>query len=357
MSGRTRHGWARAAVCATALAAPLAISGCASSATSTARPGATIPGTAPRRRTERHRRGRRPAGAVPAPATAPLNATGGTKLTVGDGTSKVLLDGHSVDFGTEVHDLAWSPDGRHAAFIDGTGSLSVADADGSGRVEVRQEPRRADLVAPDVAGHRRAADVSRTRPWHRGLRVLRVQRGRRDAGVRLRHRARRHAQGAAAGPRRRRQTPRRTPRPATAGRTPAARPAARSTSTTTAPRAGLHPRRLPAPAGRQDLRRRGRAGVLRHLGARRHRARAQAGVVFVRVVDGHKHVFLAVQPATGAWKPVDLTPDAAFDCTAPAISPDAKHGRLLHAVGGRDGQRRRQRAEKITDRPGTPAFR
>ncbi|MFG2821764.1 hypothetical protein ACGFX4_20330 [Kitasatospora sp. NPDC048365] len=50
------------------------------------------------------------------------------------------MDGKLVDFGTEVHDLAWSPDGKHAAFIDGSGSLVVSAPDGTARTTVAKNP-------------------------------------------------------------------------------------------------------------------------------------------------------------------------------------------------------------------------
>ncbi|QMU74555.1 hypothetical protein GXW83_00905 [Streptacidiphilus sp. PB12-B1b] len=74
-----------------------------------------------------------PAGTAPA---APLNGTGGSGLTISDGTDYVVMNGTRVDFGTVVRDLSWSPNGSRAAFIDGSGDLVVADPDGSGRVVV-----------------------------------------------------------------------------------------------------------------------------------------------------------------------------------------------------------------------------
>ncbi|GAB2687899.1 hypothetical protein GCM10010442_00810 [Kitasatospora kifunensis] len=50
------------------------------------------------------------------------------------------MNGTTVDFGTEVRDLVWSPDGRKAAFVDGAGDLAVANPDGSGRVTVARHP-------------------------------------------------------------------------------------------------------------------------------------------------------------------------------------------------------------------------
>lgn len=70
------------------------------------------------------------------PPTSP--AVNGTahRLTISNGTRYVLMNGTSVDFGTAVRDLTWSPDGSKAAFIDGDGDLVTANPDGSGRVVV-----------------------------------------------------------------------------------------------------------------------------------------------------------------------------------------------------------------------------
>ncbi|MFC8454575.1 hypothetical protein [Kitasatospora sp. NPDC057223] len=96
-----------------------------------------------------------PTGAAPAPETtrAPaaspsgtpsgtpaVNGTAGTRLTISNGTDHVLMNGTSVDFGIVVRDLAWSPDGRKAAFISGSGDLVTANPDGSGRVVVARNP-------------------------------------------------------------------------------------------------------------------------------------------------------------------------------------------------------------------------
>ncbi|GHH69003.1 hypothetical protein GCM10018781_27030 [Kitasatospora indigofera] len=89
-----------------------------------------------------------PAGAGTAPGpggtaspTAPaVNGTEGNHLTISNGTDHVLMNGTSVDFGTVVRDLAWSPDGAKAAFVDGAGNLMVANPDGSGRVLVARAP-------------------------------------------------------------------------------------------------------------------------------------------------------------------------------------------------------------------------
>ena len=82
-----------------------------------------------------------PAPSSSASASAPArNGTAGNRLTISNGTTKVVMNGTVVDFGTVVRDLAWSPDGSRAAFIDGAGNLDTANPDGSGRVLVARAP-------------------------------------------------------------------------------------------------------------------------------------------------------------------------------------------------------------------------
>ncbi|MFJ4677057.1 hypothetical protein [Kitasatospora sp. NPDC088783] len=77
--------------------------------------------------------------ATPTKAAA-VNRTKGTGLTVSNGTRYVVMDGRVVDFGTVVRDLAWSPDGKRAAFIDGNGNLETSDPDGGHQVLVARAP-------------------------------------------------------------------------------------------------------------------------------------------------------------------------------------------------------------------------
>ncbi|WBO68444.1 hypothetical protein [Streptomyces camelliae] len=72
-------------------------------------------------------------------ASAAAGTSHGT-LTISNGTNYVLIGGHRVNFGVPVRDLAWSPDGTKAAFVDGSGNLDIADADGSHRVVVAKNP-------------------------------------------------------------------------------------------------------------------------------------------------------------------------------------------------------------------------
>lgn len=74
------------------------------------------------------------------PAADKVNGTAGNGLTISDGSRYVVMNGTRVDFGTAVRDLAWSPDGRKAAFVDGDGDLVVSAPDGSGRTVVARNP-------------------------------------------------------------------------------------------------------------------------------------------------------------------------------------------------------------------------
>ena len=69
-----------------------------------------------------------------------VNGTKGNGLTISNGTKYVVMNGTRVDFGVIVRDLAWSPDGKKAAFIDGSGNLEVANANATGRHIVAANP-------------------------------------------------------------------------------------------------------------------------------------------------------------------------------------------------------------------------
>ncbi|MFF4821099.1 TolB family protein [Kitasatospora sp. NPDC001309] len=61
-------------------------------------------------------------------------------LTISTGTRTVAMNGTTVDFGTVVRDLAWSPDGKKVVFVDGDGNLLTAAPDGSGRTTLAKAP-------------------------------------------------------------------------------------------------------------------------------------------------------------------------------------------------------------------------
>jgi hypothetical protein len=69
-----------------------------------------------------------------------VNGTEHNGLTISNGTRQVVMNGKLVDFGTEVRDLAWSPDGHKAAFVNGDGDLVVSNPDGSGQTVVAKNP-------------------------------------------------------------------------------------------------------------------------------------------------------------------------------------------------------------------------
>jgi Tol biopolymer transport system component len=71
---------------------------------------------------------------------AVLNGTKGNSMTISTGATYVIMNGTKVNFGVHVRDLAWSPDGKKAAFVDGAGNLEVASPDGSGRHIVAVNP-------------------------------------------------------------------------------------------------------------------------------------------------------------------------------------------------------------------------
>ncbi len=71
---------------------------------------------------------------------AAANGTKGTSLTISTGSPYVVMNGTTVDFGVDVRDLAWSPNGRQAAFIDGSGNLDVANPNGTDRRIVAANP-------------------------------------------------------------------------------------------------------------------------------------------------------------------------------------------------------------------------
>ncbi|MER7846050.1 hypothetical protein ABTZ03_19090 [Kitasatospora sp. NPDC096077] len=137
MSVRNRFGTAAAIALMTTASAVL-LSACgpdnsdpgsaAPGATGSAAPGSAAPG------------GGSHAGS-PAPGGKEVNGTSAANhLTISTGTKTVAMNGATVDFGTVVRDLAWSPDGKKVVFVDGDGNLVTADPDGSAKSTLAKAP-------------------------------------------------------------------------------------------------------------------------------------------------------------------------------------------------------------------------
>ncbi|MGA5820044.1 hypothetical protein ACPC54_19530 [Kitasatospora sp. NPDC094028] len=139
MSVRNRFGTV-AAIALTTAAGAVLLTACGpdntdpapgGTATGTAAPGPAAPGTP----------GAPGKSGSPAPGGKEVNGTSAANhLTISTGTQTVAMNGAMVDFGTVVRDLAWSPDGKKAAFVNGDGDLVTAAPDGSHKVVVAKNP-------------------------------------------------------------------------------------------------------------------------------------------------------------------------------------------------------------------------
>lgn len=358
---------ARAAVYATALLAPLALGGCksmnqsahigpfqmpTSGAPSTGGPvdnptPSTVAPTNPTTPVA-------PAAPTVPSSSASRGPAAATGLTVFDGTSKVLINGTAVDFGTPVHDLAWSPDGKKAAFIDGGGNLDVANPDGSGRVEVAKNPGKEkwsrptwQVTPPTPADNRPARDNLFFAVDHQGSKNLFVVPATAHDGTAKALTLNGYS-GSTSVP------------PPTSGNL---WPSAAGTLGTAVYE---HDQGSTAQVYVRDDNLRQQGGKLfdgaepaLYFGGD---GPGSYGLVFLRVVNGHKHV-IREDPttSTGAGtvtKATDLTPSLAVDATAPAWSPDGKTvafstpgGVELVAADG-SGQ-----VSQATTTPGVPAYR
>ncbi len=235
-----------------------------------------------------------------------VEGTAHNGLTISDGTRYVLMNGTRVDFGTEVRDLAWSPDGRHAAFVDGAGDLVVSDPDGGHRVVVARDPGGQtwshptwQVTARDTRDGLAAKDNLLFAAASGGVSRLDVIAATavdgtpKEAGL----------NGYGGDP----------PPPATGNVWPTA--------------GGTHGSAVYANTvtGEVYL----RDDNLRQQGSEVTRGSepamsptADEEIVFVRSVGGHDHLFLETQTGRGLTGSKDLTPDAGTDYTEPAWSPD-----------------------------------
>ena len=234
-----------------------------------------------------------------------LNGTAGNGLTISNGTGTVVMDGTTVDFGTVVRDLAWSPGGAKAAFIDGAGDLVVSNPDGSGRTVVARNP--GDQVWSHPAWQVTEGDPEGIAPKDNLFFAAAV-----NGSTRLERVSATAVDG----------TPTVLPLNAGAGQNVQPLPqtgntwpnggGTAATGTTVYENTGT---------GEVYI----RDDYLRQMGGALAQGSEPAlspdgqDVVFVRSVDGHDHIFEETAYARTAR---DLTPDATADDTEPTWSPD-----------------------------------
>ncbi|WP_354637925.1 TolB family protein [Kitasatospora camelliae] len=280
------------------------------------------------------------AAASPSPTAQAPNGTAGTALTISDGTQFVLMNGTSVDFGTPVRDLVWSPDGKKAAFINGTGDLAVANPDGTGQVVVAKNPGGQTWTHP--AWQVAAADSQYSIPAKNNL-IFTVSEGGKLKLKRVSARATGAVPevlslGAVSG----------GPEVVVPPMTGNSWPSGGGTQGTSV-------------YANEDGQVYIRDEYLRQQGGPITKGSEPAlspdghDVVFVRSVDGHAHVFRAPLSREGA--PKDLTPNATTDFHEPAFSADGK----TVAVRGADGVytlpvNGSAAPTKVTDHAGHPAY-
>lgn len=241
--------------------------------------------------------------AKPVTSASPLNGTAHNGLTISDGSRYVVMNGTRVDFGTLVRDLAWSPDGRRAAFVDGDGDLAVSNPDGTGRVIAAKNPGGQTWSHP--TWQTRKADPADGMPALDNL-MFAVRSG---STTKL------ESVPATGG----------TPRPISLNQMAGEHPDPLPTTGNVWPNAGTAGAATYANADsgkvyiRDDnLRQQGSALT---DGSEPAMSRADdEAIAFVRSVDGHDHLFLEESTDSGpAYK--DLTPHATTDYTEPAFAP------------------------------------
>jgi Tol biopolymer transport system component len=272
-----------------------------------------------------------------------VNGTAHNGLTISDGTRYVVMNGTRVDFGTEVRDLAWSPDGGKAAFVDGDGDLVVSNPDGSGRTVVAKNPGGQNWSHP--TWQTRAADTQNGVPEVNNLLFA----ARKDGVTRL------YGVPATAH----NATPAVLPLNHESGENAKPLP---QTGNTWPDSAGTYGDAVYANTGDGQVYI--RDDYLRQQGAPITKGsepalspRQDDGFVFVRSVGGHDHLFRET-PSDGGPVFKDLTPNASTDYTEPAFSPDGKTLAARTPAGivtlPADGS---AAPVKVSDYTGLPAFR
>ncbi|WP_194916843.1 PD40 domain-containing protein [Catenulispora rubra] len=359
MAGQGSKMWARAAMCAAALVTPLVVSGCQSATNATGTGGAAAPqagGSSTPSAVVSTSASAGASGGTPTSAPSQLNATTGNGITVSDGGSKILMNGKAVDFGTQVHDPSWSPDGTRVVFIDGSGSLVVANADGSGRTEAAHNPGGQTWSHP--TWQTTQADTADGMPARNniffassvgGTTLWEVPTTAHDAQPTQLTLNGYSGEGS-------------TPPPAKGNTWPAGGGkfggAVYEHDSATSSDVYVRDNYLRQQGG---LAIKNAAEPDYVLVGTSSTSEGAPEVVFVRQVGAHKHVFVeSIQTSTGGAPSAarDLTPNATTDCTEPAISPDGKTVVFSTSSGvvtvAADGS---GTPAFVTNTPGFPAFR
>ncbi|MBV6701881.1 hypothetical protein [Kitasatospora aureofaciens] len=261
------------------------------------------------------------------PAPGKSGGTGGTggketngttaanHLTISTGAQTVVMNGTTVDFGTVVRDLAWSPDGKKAAFVNGNGDLVTANPDGSGKVTVAKNPGGETWSHPSWQHAEPSASISDSPEFKERFNTIVFSASKANV-LRLEKVS---AKGGAA-------PAVLTPRNSEDG-VPGGTPQPPETGNTWSNAGGTHGEVAYAntPAGEVYIYDDYIRPATRDLGKGSQPALSPDGeqIVFVRAVNGHDHLFTkSAQGQSKAEK--DLTPSATADYTEPAWSPDSK---------------------------------
>ncbi|MFJ5883302.1 hypothetical protein [Kitasatospora cineracea] len=275
------------------------------------------------------------------PTKAALNLTKGTGLTISNGTRYVVMDGRTVDFGTVVRDLAWSPDGKRAAFVDGDGNLETSDPDGSHKVLVARAPSGTTWSHPtwqvfvpgenDIAMHLQPKNnLQFTADDHGTLRLLTVPaKGGTPAQLSLGNFSSDDA----------------TPLPETGNLWPNG--SGRYGSSTYA-------NRNDGQVYLRDDYLRQQGGAVTK-GSQPDLSDHGGDLVFVRSVDGHDHLFTKTGGYDGPEH--DLTPKTTTDCTEPVFSSDGQTVAFRTPDGVYTVPTKGGTPTKVSDTAGLPAYR
>ncbi|MFF7632447.1 hypothetical protein ACFZB9_04745 [Kitasatospora sp. NPDC008050] len=271
----------------------------AQTAAAPSHPGTSAPSAAPT--------AKRSTPGAPSSSTPDPSGTVHSPLTISDGTPKVLMNGTAVDFHTPVRDLTWSPDGSKAAFVNGAGSLVVANPDGSGQVTVARNPGGQTWSHPSWQVN--PADTADGVPARNNL-IFTIDQGGST------HLATVSATATGATP---------TTLDLSAGiDDPAVPQSANSWANTAGPHGSttVYENTTDGKIYIRDDYTREQTRALT-AGSQPALAPDASAVVFVRSSGGHDHLFeMSLNQQNAAAK--DLTPNATTDYTEPALSPDGK---------------------------------